>query len=896
MNRADDPSTPRRRPRRSTTATRPKVAKTADEATREPQDRAEQGLVDASSTDDVSLLELAANEAARGKTTAGAEDTAERPQAPGGAPGEQDEQGEQAEPLAEGTDRPATSLGGVLRRLPVLPLRTAVLFPELLMPLAVGRAASRSAVEAALASEDKSLVVVTQKDNEADQPTPEQLHRVATLAVVKRLERSDEAMHLIVQGLERVEIVEFTQSRPHLVADVRSQPVPPDDGPELEALHREMIELAGRIQKLVAPDAQVSIAQIVSQVEDPLHQAYLLASMVSLDQEQAQRLLETPTRTAALRLVHESLTHEVQVLELRHKIASEAQTEMGREQREYLLRQQLRAIQQELGESSPEQAEVAELRDRLAEAQLPDDVRREAQRELGRLERLPTAAPDYQLTRSYVELILELPWNRTTTDQLDLAHARQVLDEDHYDLEEVKDRIVEQLAVLKLNPKARPPILCFVGPPGVGKTSLGQSIARSLGRKFERLSLGGLHDEAELRGHRRTYIGAMPGRILQAIRRAGVSNPLLMLDEVDKLGRDFRGDPAAALMEILDPAQNFAFHDNYLNLPYDLSHVFFITTANTLDTIPQPLLDRIEVLRLSGYTDEEKAQIARRYLLPRQLEEAGLSAEQVTVPDETLLRVITRYTREAGVRELSRQLGRLTRKIAARFAESQSEPVTIQPGDLADLLGAERFFLEEARGELNPGVAAGLAWTQAGGDILYIEAILLPEGQGLTLTGQLGAVMQESARAAQSYAWSQAERLGIGREQFTKAGVHLHVPAGAVPKDGPSAGVTMATALASLYTGHPVRNDTAMTGELTLSGLVLPVGGIKEKVLAARRAGFRRVILPQDNEKDLRDLPAEVREEIEFVPVRRLDEVFAAAIPTLAEHLPDRAAALSRDS
>jgi ATP-dependent Lon protease len=467
----------------------------------------------------------------------------------------------------------------------------------------------------------------------------------------------------------------------------------------------------------------------------------------------------------------------------------------------------------------------------------------------------------------------------------DLARARQILDEDHYDLKEVKERILEQLGVLKLNPEAKAPILCFVGPPGVGKTSLGQSIARALGRTFERMSLGGMHDEAELRGHRRTYIGAMPGRIIQAIRRAGVKNPVLMLDEVDKLGRDFRGDPAAALLEILDPEQNRSFRDNYLDIAFDLSKVLFITTANTLDTIPQPLRDRMEILRLAGYSEEEKVEIAKRYLLPRQLQETGVSAEQCQILDETLQRIIARYTREAGVRQLERTIGRLARKTALQIADGRSEAVIVHAADLPELLGPESFFQEQARRELPPGVATGLAWTEAGGDVLYVEATLLPEGRTLTLTGQLGEVMQESAKTARSYIWAHADELGIDPGQFRRAGVHIHVPAGAIPKDGPSAGITMATAMASLYTGIPARRDTAMTGEITLTGLVFPIGGVKEKVLAARRAGIRRVILPKDNEKDLRELPEHVRAEMEFVLAERIEDVLTAAIPQLGERL-----------
>jgi ATP-dependent Lon protease len=777
-----------------------------------------------------------------------------------------------------------------LRTLPVLPLKNTVLFPYLLMPLAVGRPSSRAAAEAALASEDKTLLIIAQRDDSIEEPGQNDLFSIGTRAVIKKMARSENGLELIVQGVERVVLRRVEQTTPYLRAATTVLPLPEDSGAEVEALHRAVLDLAARALALAQPQAPVDISQLIAQARDPIQVVHLIASMLSLDLAKEQQLLEAPTRVEALRLLHTHLAHEVQVLELRQKITSEAQSEMTKQQREYLLRQQLRAIQQELGEQNPEQAEVALLRQRLGEAQLPDDVRKEAERELSKLEKLPPAAPDYQLARTHFELILELPWNKTTEDVLDLGKARQVLDEDHYDLQEVKSRILEHLAVMKLNPQAKAPILCLVGPPGVGKTSLGQSIARALGRKFERMSLGGLHDEAELRGHRRTYIGAMPGRVIQAIRRAGVKNPVLMLDEVDKLGRDFRGDPAAALMEILDPSQNFWFRDNYLDLPFDLSQVFFITTANTLDTIPQPLLDRMEVLRLSGYSEEEKLQIARRYLVPRQLDQAGLKEGQITLPDETLRRVIRRYTREAGLRQLERALGQLARKVALRIAEGKTEAVTIGPEDLTDLLGPERFFLENLRQQLPPGVATGLAWTEAGGDVLYIEATLLPGGRGLTLTGQLGQVMQESATAAQSYVWAHAEELGIDRNLFRRSGVHIHVPAGAVPKDGPSAGVALATALTSLYTGHPVRKDTAMTGEITLTGLVLPVGGIKEKVLAAHRAGIRQVILPRENEKDLRDIPASVREQVAFVFAQRMEEVLSAAIPEVAAPMAEAVA------
>jgi ATP-dependent Lon protease len=770
--------------------------------------------------------------------------------------------------------------------LPLLPLKNSVLLPSVLLPLSVGRPISVAAIEAALAREDKDLVVATQRDASVESPGAHDFFNIGTKAVVKRMARRPDGMiELMVQGVERAVIIKIDQTAPYFQARVRLAPVPEASNAEIEALQRNILELAGRAVQLAQPNAPAEFMQMLAANEDPLQLVYTIGSLLSLDVHKEQSLLEAPTRLDALRLLHTHLTHELQVLELRHQINNQAQSAMNRQQREYLLRQQLQAIQQELGEQSPEQTEAALLRQRLDAADLPDEVRREAERELSRMERLPSAAPDYHVIRTYLELLLELPWRQSTPDQLDLARARQVLDEDHFDLKDVKERILEHLGVLKLNPTAKAPILCFVGPPGVGKTSLGQSIARALGRKFERLSLGGMHDEAELRGHRRTYIGALPGRIVQALRRAEANNPVLMLDEVDKLGRDFRGDPAAALLEILDPAQNHTFRDNYLDLPFDLSHVFFITTANTLDTIPQVLLDRMEVLGLSGYSAEEKMEIARRYLIPRQLTATGLTAEQFILTDEALRHLIARYTREAGVRQLERTIGRLARRVALGFAEGQTEPVTVRVEDVPEMLGPERFSFELARQQLPPGVATGLAWTEAGGDVLYIEATVLPEGTGLTLTGQLGSVMQESAKAAQSFIWSHADALGIERALFKDAGLHIHVPAGAIPKDGPSAGITMATALASVYTGLAVRSDTAMTGEVTLTGLVLPIGGVKEKVLAARRADLRRVILPIGNEKDLRELPENVRAEMEFLFVERVEDVFAAAIPELAGRL-----------
>ena len=780
-----------------------------------------------------------------------------------------------------------------VQSLPVLPLKNAVLFPLVLMPLTIGRPNSIAATEAALASEGKDLVVVAQRDASKEAPALTDLYSIGTRAVIKQMARKSEGtLEVVLLGVERVVLLKLEQDGAYQTARIKPLPLPQEKSPEIEALHREVADLVARALAFIQPQAAEELRRLIDASKEPLRLVYTLAPMFGLELVKEQALLEAATVADCLRLMHSYLTHELQVLELRNKIADEAQSEMSKEQREYLLRQQLRAIQKELNGENPEASEVALLRERLAKLDLPEEVRKETERELARLERLPSAAPDYHVTRTYLDILLELPWKVATEDVLDIASARQILDEDHYDLREVKERILEHLGVLKLNPTAKSPILCFVGPPGVGKTSLGQSIARALGRKFERLSLGGMHDEAELRGHRRTYIGAMPGRIIQAIRRAGVNNPVLMLDEVDKVGRDFRGDPTAALLEILDPEQNRNFRDNYLDLPFDLSKVFFITTANTLDTIPRPLLDRMELLRLAGYSEEEKIEIAKRYLIPRQIKEAGLKPEDCVISDDALKAIIAQYTREAGVRQLERAIGRIARKTAVRHAEGRTEPVTIKREDLVTWLGPRRFSPEQARRQLPAGVATGLAWTETGGEVLYVEATLLPNGRGLILTGQLGEVMQESARAAQSYLWSHAEELGIDRDRFRKYGVHIHVPAGATPKDGPSAGVTMATALASVYTNYPARADIAMTGEITLTGLVLPIGGVKEKVLAARRVGIKRVILPRDNEKDLTDLPDPVVKEMEFIFADKIEDVLTAAIPQLGEHFAGVSAAV----
>jgi ATP-dependent Lon protease len=746
----------------------------------------------------------------------------------------------------------------------------------------VGRERSVAAVNAALKTEDKTILVVAQRDPGKENPGLDDLYTIGTKAIVKQVGHTEDGtIQALLQGLERVALLKVEQSLPYLMVQARRLELPADHDREVQALQRAIQELITDLPRLIqAPGIEEATAAFRNE-ENPATLAYRVASLLNLTVKEEQTLLESSSTIELLRSLYAFLSKEIQILQLREKITSDTQAKIGKNQREYILREQLKAIQQELGEGESDESEVAHLKKRIQEADLPDHVRKEVEREIGRLAKVPPSSPDHQVLRTYLELVLELPWNKASEEHMDLSKVRQVLEEDHYGIKEVKERIVEHLAVLKLNPAAKAPILCLVGPPGVGKTSLGQSIAKAMGRRFERFSLGGVHDEAELRGHRRTYVGALPGRIIQAMRRAGVNNPVLMLDEVDKMGRDFRGDPAAALLEVLDPAQNHTFRDHYVDLPFDLSKVFFITTANTLDTISQPLLDRMEIIRVQGYSEREKAEIARRYLWPRRLKEAGLEADQVELPDDTLDHIISRYTREAGVRQLEQMLGRLTRKVALTVAEraedQERQKVRIDTADLLEWLGSERFMPEEARKNIPVGVATGLAWTPTGGDVLYIETTLLPGSHEVSLTGQLGEVMQESARAARSYLWSHAESMGLDISRFKRNGVHIHVPSGAIPKDGPSAGVTMATALASSYVGKAVRSDTAMTGEISLSGLVLPVGGIKEKVLAAHRAGIRRIILPKPNEKDLKDVPQEVRDDLTVIPVERIEEVLHSA-------------------
>jgi ATP-dependent Lon protease len=788
----------------------------------------------------------------------------------------------------------------------VLPLQNTTLFPETVVPLAVGRERSMRAVESSLATEEKLLACVTTKSQDVtgDEAKYDDLYKVGTIVNIKRMMRNEGVMQLIVQGVDRYMVKEWLTEQPYLKARVEILPeLRRVDEEEIEALKRN---IQGMIQQALAllPQVPPEIRMAVMTQQDPVQLAYFLASVLDLGTETEQKMLESSTVDGLLTLTHAALARELEIMQIRSKIATEAQTEMDKSQRDYVLRQQLKQIQKELGEDETgEKAEAEQLRERLETADLPEDVRKEAERELKRMEALPQSAPDYHVIRTYLEYILDLPWNRSSEERLDLNEARKILDEDHYGLEDIKERILESLAVVKLRPDGKSPILLFVGPPGVGKTSLGRSIARALGREFERMSLGGMRDEAELRGHRRTYIGAMPGRIIQALRRVSVNNPVMMLDEIDKLGNDYRGDPASALLEILDPAQNNTFRDNYLDLPFDLSNVFFIATANQLGPIPMPLRDRMEIIRLAGYSDREKLNIAKQYLIARQITENGLSAGQLEIADDAINLLTSRYTREAGVRQLERAIGNLARKVALKVAEA--EPPTdveakgdgavdgkagksakdtkvakyvITAADVKEYLGPPSFHPESAREELPAGVATGMAWTEMGGEVLFIEATALPGGSGLTLTGQLGEVMKESAQAARSYLWSHAADFEIDPETIKQNGVHLHVPAGAIPKDGPSAGVTMASALASLYTGRKVRSDTAMTGEITLSGLVFPVGGIKEKVLAAHRAGIRRIILPAQNESDTEEIPEDVRNELEIIPATRVSDVLKAAL------------------
>ncbi|HET9263597.1 MAG TPA: endopeptidase La [Vicinamibacterales bacterium] len=756
----------------------------------------------------------------------------------------------------------------------MVPLRGAVVLPMTVAPLGVSRPMSVEAVNRALAG-DRTVLLLLQR-NEIDEPAPDDVHRVGTVAVIRQMAKAPTGMRVIVEGLSRAR-AEFLQAdRGMLTALIKPLPEPSERSIEIDAHVRRLQELVDRALSL-ATGLSPDVKALVTSMDDPLRLAYLLASLLDMKAEDKQRLLEENSLSIKLSAVAMALSREIEVLELKGRIESRAEKEMTDAQRQYVLRQQLKAIQSELGEGD---SEAQEIRNRVLEAKLPERINEVALREVDRLERMTPASPEYQMIRTYLDWVLDVPWDKPTEDRLDPVEARKVLDEDHYDLDKVKERIVEYLAVRKLKGDMKGPILCFVGPPGVGKTSLGQSIARAMNRKFVRMSLGGVRDEAEIRGHRRTYIGSMPGRIVQALKTAGSSNPVLMLDEIDKISVGIQGDPAAALLEVLDPAQNHAFRDHYLEINLDLSRVLFIATANQLGTIHPALLDRMELIPLSGYTEDEKVHIATMYLVPRQRDEHGLQPEQFAITDAALRRVIAEYTREAGVRSLERQIGTLARKVAAKVATDSTHVARIDGGDVEGYLGPPRFRSEAAFRTSRPGVATGVAWTETGGDVLFIEVALLPGGQGnVTLTGQLGAVMQESARAALSHIRQEAPSLGVSSEFLSQHDLHVHVPAGAIPKDGPSAGVTIATAIVSAARGVPVDPDVAMTGEITLSGLVLPVGGIREKVLAARRQGIKTFILPQMNRQDLDELPQEVRDEMKFVPAKTLEEVLAVALP-----------------
>jgi endopeptidase La len=774
--------------------------------------------------------------------------------------------------MAEPTAPPLPS------ELPVLPLRSTVAFPLTLQPLAVTRGVSMETVNRALGGD--RLILLVLQGNDSEDPGPEDLHKVGTVGIIRQMAKSGSGINIILEGLARVRLDHVTRTGTSMRAQTTPLPEPFERTLEVDAHVRRLQELIDKALSLASGLAE-ELRGLVMTIDDPLRLCYLMVTQLDMRPADKQAILEENDIVKKLQAVATALAREVSLLELKGKIESQAQQEMTDAQRQYFLRQQMKAIQQELGEG--EGAELVELRERIDKANLPDAIKTVATREVERLSRMTGQSPEYQMIRTYLDWILELPWSVTTTDRLDPVEARRVLDEDHYDLDKVKERIVEYLAVRKLKGDMKGPILCFVGPPGVGKTSLGQSIARAMERKFVRISLGGVRDEAEIRGHRRTYIGAIPGRIVQALKQAGAMNPVFMLDEIDKMSSGFQGDPAAALLEVLDPAQNHAFRDHYLEAPVDLSGVLFIATSNQLGTIHPALLDRMEIIQLAGYTEEEKVHIARRYLLPRQMSENGLPTDGLTLTDGALRTVISEYTREAGVRSLERQLGAIARKVAARLATRLAdappvEPPVVDGPEVDDYLGPARFKKEVAFRTSTPGVVTGVAWTEVGGDVLFIEVTLLPGGnQNIILTGQLGNVMQESARAALSHIRAHAQELGISPEFLAKHDLHIHVPAGAIPKDGPSAGITIATAILSAARNQAVRQGVAMTGEITLSGLVLPVGGIREKALAARRFGVRTFILPALNEPDLLELPEELRRDMTFVPVETLEQVVKVA-------------------
>lgn len=786
-------------------------------------------------------------------------------------------------------------------RLPLIPLRDVVIFPYMILPLFVGRESSVQAVDEALAK-DRLIITVAQKEAGEEEPSPDAIYRVGTVAMImKMLKVPDGRVRILVQGLMKAGIVSFIQERPFFLAEIEQikEPSLKEVSTEIEALMRTVKQQLSRMASMstgVSPE----VMMIIEALDDPSKLADIVAGNLGLKVGEAQSLLETFDPVARLKKVNELLTRELQILEVQARIQSQAREEMDKSQRDYILRQQLKAIQQELGEKDEKGQEISDLREKIKTAGMPKEVEEEAERQVHRLELMHPEAAEASVIRTYLEWLVVLPWNKSTPDNLNIGAARQVLDEDHYDLEKVKERILEYLAVRKLKDKVKGPILCFVGPPGVGKTSLGKSIARALGRQFVRISLGGVRDEAEIRGHRRTYIGALPGRIIQGIRQAGSNNPVFMMDEVDKIGADFRGDPSAALLEVLDPEQNHAFSDHYLSVPFDLSNVMFMTTANLIDPVPSALRDRMEVIEIPGYTDEEKLGIAKKYLLPRQLAENGITEENFDISDEAILKIISHYTREAGLRNLERELAAIIRKVAKGVAEGKAELIRVTADNLHEYLGVPKFLPEAYLEPPSVGLATGLAWTQYGGEILHVEASVVRGKGEVTLTGHLGDVMKESAQAALTFArgkimadpslqnrvtdrvrklFPEYPRGDIDFTEFHKlVDFHIHVPAGAIPKDGPSAGVTMATALISALTEIPVRKDVAMTGEITLRGRVLPIGGLKEKALAALRSGIATVIVPEKNEKDLEEVPANAREKLNFILANHMDQVLDAAL------------------
>jgi ATP-dependent Lon protease len=763
--------------------------------------------------------------------------------------------------------------------LPVLPLRDIVIFPYMIVPLFVQRERSIRAVEQALA-ENRMIMLLAQRDLEKEEPVGLDLYDYGTAAVIMRmLKMPDGRIRILVQGLSRARVSRFEEGQPHLVAHIEplAEAEPDTDELELEALTRNVrasLERAITLGKNISSE----VMAIVANLEDPGRLADVAASNLELKVADAQSVLEKLDPSDRLRRVNELLAREINVLLVQQDINTQAKGEIDRTQREFYLRQQLKAIQMELGEGNELAEEIAQYREKMAAAKMPQPVEEEVERQIRKLERMHPDAAEAATLRNYLDVMVNLPWSKASEENLELKRAQEILDEDHYGLEKVKERIIESLAVRKLKDKVKGPILCLVGPPGVGKTSLGRSIARAINRKFQRLSLGGLHDEAEIRGHRRTYIGAMPGRIIQSIQQAGTNNPLIMLDEIDKVGADFRGDPSSALLEVLDPEQNFSFRDNYLGVPFDLSNAMFMTTANVLETVQPALRDRMEVIRLAGYTEEEKVEIARRHIIPKQTEAHGISARNISISRSALKGVIHQYTHEAGLRQFERHIATVCRKVARRVAEGSAELVRVTEKNLQEFLGVPQAHAEEILKKDQVGVATGLAWTPAGGDVLFIEALLTAGKGALLLTGQLGEVMKESAQAAYSWSKARAEELGIDPEKFNKVDIHIHVPEGAIPKDGPSAGVTLATALVSALSGRPIKRSVAMTGEITLRGNVLPVGGIKEKVLAARRARVKTIVLPQQNRRDLEEVPKELLKEIEFIFADSVRQVLKTAL------------------